>query len=187
MHALRGNASVQQTAWPLLSRVSQEEITSSMKLCREVGHRSSRASAVIWHIVTARPQMRNCCFDYAFSITRDRDCSVVWWKGCCVQKEHTMFWEKNQAVKSGLLPAPWGEGPYNQLLCFVQFFIVLALCCWVTQKLCFTKGHHFSLQLTGEMEVSKYGCRYLHWNKLYGWASRSLCTITSLLPAGQPH
>lgn len=111
VHALRGNVSAWQTALPILPSVSQEEISSSMKLRREVRHRFSRASAVIWHIVTAHPQMRNCCFGCAFSITRDHDCSVVWWKGCCVQKEHTTSWGK-----SGFLPASWGEGPYNQLL-----------------------------------------------------------------------
>lgn len=114
LHAPRRNVSVWQTALPLLPSVSQEEITSSIKFCREVRHRLSRARAVIWHIVTAHSQMRNCCFGVHFLLPWTM--TVLWCDGKgAVSRKSTQCFEKKQAVKSGLPLAPRGEGPYNQL------------------------------------------------------------------------
>lgn len=111
LHAFGGNVIVQQEALSLLPRLSQEKTTSSMKLCREVGHSSSRASTVIWHVVSPPPtdeklQLWLCVFYYLFP--RDCDCPVVWWKGCCVQKEYMMFWDK-LAVRSSFLLLHWEQ------------------------------------------------------------------------------
>lgn len=112
LQAFRGNVVVRQQALSILPRISQRKKKKSLPR-NFAGFGIAPPEPGLWpdtwyHCPPTEEKLLfwSCISYYLFPT--DHNCPVVWWKGCCVLKEHLMFWDI-LAVKSGLPPAPIGS------------------------------------------------------------------------------
>lgn len=164
LHAFGGNVVMWQEALSLLPRMSQEKNPpSSTKLCRAAGNSSSRARAVTWHTVSLSSHR----WEIAALIIRflllvpygpQLACGVVK-RVLSPERASAVLGQTSSQVWASSCPL-WEQVFLTTYYVLHHFPVILALCCWWTPKLYFTKGHLFILQLADGTEICKNGCSH---------------------------